>query len=245
MTGRAPLPEDGPAAAIAQARAARARHLLTRPGARLVPGTAGWSLQTRAEGRARVLMHIDAPTFDQLARLGVLRVTSDGGYSLARTASPTGGLGPQSDGLPPSPPGSGVPRRRPRALDWLAARTDAQGRPWLTPAQLQAAHRLERDFERASAAIRLTRPLAPAPGAPVRHNAGDDRFLPGVEARARIVRALSWVAQAEPQAVSTLQCVCLEQMSLAGAAARLGLPTAEVRRRLQRALARLAAHDGG
>ena len=183
-------------------------------------------------------MQLDQRTFDLLARLRVLRPDGEGSYRLDRTA------GNVRSTLPPNPCPQ-RPARRPRALDWLASRTDARGCPWLTPEQRRAGARLERDIEASTGGAGLVLTLDPAPRPPGRSGAQDGRILPVMEARQRVLAALVAVARAEPSVVPARRCVCLDQQDLTETARRLRLPGAEVRSRLIRALTYLAAHYRG
>ena len=225
-----------------EAQAGRALQLLARPGTRLMAGVGAragtWSLWASGRSGRRPLMQLDQRTFDLLARLRVLRPDVEGSYRLARTAGDVRSTLP----LTPCP---ARPRRRPRALDWLASRTDARGCPWLTSEQRRAGRRLERDVEAAMGVPGLVLTLDPAPRPPGRSGAQDGRILPAVEARQRVLRALVAVARAEPAVVPALRGVCLDQQDLTETARRLRLPGAEVRRRLIHALTYLAAHYRG
>ncbi len=230
--------------------ALRARRLLARPGAQLAPTPCGWVVRAGGEGRQRVLMRLTCPQFERLAAQGGLTpcriIGGSLGGGVGYRLSPTAAERAPGSGTPDAQSGTvaaaSAQAPRPQALDWLARRCDASGRPWLDLQQICAARRLEQDHARANLAPSITARLDGPPPASRRTSSGDHLLLPAVEARARVRNAL---AATGPQGSTVLGHICLEQRSLGQTALRMGLSTATTRVHLQQALTRLARHYRG
>ncbi|MES2833232.1 MAG: DUF6456 domain-containing protein [Pseudomonadota bacterium] len=136
----------------------RARALLARPGAWLETAGPGYVLRLAPDRRARVHLTLDEAAFRELVAAPGLVAHPGGGWVLRRAlsagAAPEPGrpgyicgerLVMQPDGrLSPRPANLGE-----SPLAWLARRRDADGRPFLTPAQFAAGERLRAEAETA------------------------------------------------------------------------------------------------
>lgn len=139
-------------------RSDRARTLLLRPGSWIEAATPGYALRLSPDRRARVHLMLDEDAFRDLITAPGLAVRPGGGWTLRRATSapvlpepgrpgqiigeraviqPDGRLSPRPANLGESP------------IAWLARRRDADGRPFLTPAQIAAAERLRAEAETA------------------------------------------------------------------------------------------------
>ena len=139
-------------------RSDRARTLLARPGAWIEASGAGYALRLAPDRRSRVYLALDEAAFRELISAPGLVTRPDGGWTLRRATSasvapepgrpgqiigeraviqPDGRLSPRVANLGESP------------LAWLARRRDADGRPFLTPAQFAAGERLRTEAETA------------------------------------------------------------------------------------------------
>ncbi len=132
-------------------------------------------------------------------------------------------------------------------LEWLARHRDSKGNRYLTDEEMEAAHILREDYEKARFSPRVTMAWDPA------HTAGDLRRrrsapldpagMPDfvLEARSRLRRALAAVGPGLDEIV--LEIVCLSR-GLEAAERRLGWPRRAGKLALKLALARLARHYG-
>lgn len=134
-------------------------------------------------------------------------------------------------------------RRREDALDWLARRTGADGRPLLGAAQISAAERLRADYERGCWAPRLTADWARVPQKHVRA-ASDVSDGPPDSVRAAQGRVCEALSHAGPGLADALVAVCCHGRGLAETEAACGWPKRAGRLVLGIALDRLAAHYG-
>lgn len=227
---------------------ARARRLMSRPGAWLGAEGDGYALRIGGDRRTRPLLRLDEAGFRALVEAPGLRARPGGGW-LARDAAATAEAPPPGrPGVTPGErlivEGDGRMRRAranltPTAIAWLAARRDRQGRPLLDAAETAAGERLTRDGELARRSARLTSRWDALP----RRGAGGGAGLgPGgaaLAARRRIAEALQAVP---PLEAAVLVRVCLEGDALMAAEGRLGLRRREGRARLKAGLAALARH---
>lgn len=136
----------------------RARILLARPGSWLEAAGAGYALRLAPDRRSRVHLTLDEGAFRDLIATPGLVARREGGWTLRRASSPRTAPEPgrpgmiigeravmQPDGrLSPRPANLGE-----SPLAWLARRKDADGKPFLTPAQLAAGERLRAEAETA------------------------------------------------------------------------------------------------
>lgn len=228
--------------------ARRALDALARPGAYLEPAGEAYAVRLGADRRRRPLLHINEAVLRTLIREPGLKPRSEQGWTLiAQTASP------------PSPPpgrpgviegertlveadGRFVQRRAnlgESPIAWLARRRDAEGNPWLDPAEVRAAERLREDVERAGTLGRLTMDWSGAPRSGGRRGAGLDPAERARSAKDRVRAALDAVG---PELSPMLERICLMGAPLAAAERALGLPRRTGKTQLKAALARLARH---
>lgn len=229
----------------------RARRLLARPGAWLAAAGDAYAVRLGTDRRARVVMSLDEAVFLRLVEAPGLRPRPGGGWRLADAAPGAEGPPPGRPGLCEgeravmTPEGALRPVRAnltPTAIAWLARRRDADGRPWLTPAEVAAGARLTLDAELARRGPGLTFRWDPLPRA---GRGGGTGFAgPGegaLEARRRVVRAL----EAAPlETRSVLVRVCVEGDALRAAENALGLRARQGRLRLIAGLRALTRHYG-
>jgi len=226
----------------AQRLAERAMRLLSRPGAVVEAMAVGYGVRLGASRRRSVMLTLDEPAFQALARETDLKPRAQGGWTMAAR--------PQAEPVPPpGRPGvieervggsSGPVRRNlgESPIAWLARRRDANGQAWLTPAEAAAGERLREDFESLGSQGRLTMRWDATPrvdgGQPGRAPAERD-----VAARRRIAAALNAVG---PGLREILERVCLLGSALETAEQSLKLPRRAGKTVLKLALQRLALH---
>lgn len=230
-----------------EARARRAANLLARPGAWLDQAGDGYAIRLGEDRRRRPVMRLDEAGLAALLARNALVRRHDGGWRLAR--------GEARPSAPPGRPGViegereviGPDGRRERRaanlgespIAWLARRRDADGRPWLTPAEAAAGERLREDFERAGLIGRLTMSWDGAPRSRTARGSGDDPLLRRQAARARVEAVL---AEVGPGLRQVLERVCLYGSALGEAERALALRRGDARVLLQRALRRAAEY---
>ena len=230
-------------------RAERARRALMRPGAWLSAESEGYALRQGDDRRARVILRIDEDDFLALVRSPGLKVRAGDGWVLN-----SAGRG-ERQGIAHQIGRPGLVESRCRvvgadgriteakinlarsAVDWLAARADAEGKPLLTRRQKAAADRLSADWEMASRGVKLT---GRWDGLPSRGAGGGASQAPGggaLAAARRVERALS---RLEVRDRALVRAVCLDLTALEAAERRLGLGRRQGRLRLAEALEILA-----
>ncbi len=136
----------------------RARLLLARPGAWSEAAGAGYGVRLTPARRARGHLTLDEAAFRDLIAAPGLLVRQGGGWTLRRAGASRVSPEPGRPGLIPGERAVMQPdgRLSPRSanlgespLAWLARRKDADGRPFLTPAQVAAGERLRVEAETA------------------------------------------------------------------------------------------------
>ncbi|MDP1914167.1 DUF6456 domain-containing protein [Brevundimonas sp.] len=227
---------------------ARARRLLARRGGWIEAVPDGYGLRSGGDRRSRVVLVLDEAGFRLLIERPGLRRRPGGGW-VARTAAPE-----RPDIPEPGRPGliegsrtvmeaDGRPVRRranlgQSAVDWLAQRKTADGRPWLTAAQVAAAARLGLDVGMATRGPSLTLRWDALPraggGSAVRVEPGD----PAMAAARRVEAALAACGIARPM----VDAICIRASALQVAERDLGLRRREGKILLQTGLAALAVH---
>jgi hypothetical protein len=232
----------------AERAAERAARLLDRTDAWLSEEAAGYAVRPAADRRRRPLMRLDEAAFRRLVRAPGLKPRTGGGWTLAGPAAvgtaDRSGRPSVIEGERATADDDGVVRRRRANLGespiaWLARRTDAQGRPWLTPAEAAAGEKLREDFHLAGTIGRMTMAWDAAPRGRTARGPGLDPAQRGVEAKARVAAALEAVG---PGLREMLEQVCLRCSALDAAERGLGLPRRSGKTVLKLALQRLAAH---
>lgn len=231
-------------------RAARARRLLLDKGGWIeatMPGV--YALRILPDRRARVVLRLDEAEFTALARDPGLAVRKGGGFHARRAAGvdrtgPPGGAPGRIDAVETRalPEGLSLPVRvnlGDSAIAWLARRTDAGGRPWLTPAEIAAGLRLTRDAERAMKGPSLTQRWDALP----RSGTGTAaRVEPGEAALAAGRRVACALAAVGPRLAPMLEAVCIRGSALQAAEGQFGLRRREGKTVLRQALRALAEH---
>jgi len=227
----------------------RARRLLALPEGWLSPASqGGYALRTGRDRRARIMLTLDEADFRALTAAPGLKPRPGGGWTarVGSTAGPAPEAGRPSvtEGLRTvmQPDGEAVERRAnltTSAVAWLARRADADGAPWLTPAEVAAAEQLEREAEAAQRGPGLTMRWDALPGA--RSGRGARRPEPGDPALAaarRVARALAACGPAR----TMVEQVCIRATPLQAAEQSLGLRRRTGKAVLKQGLAALARH---
>ena len=232
--------------------AARARGLLARGGWIDVASPDGtYALRVGGDRRARATMTLNEMTFRDLIETPGLKARPGGGW-IERPAS-TGSSTP-----PPGAPGriegeraimnpdGGQTFRRANLgespIAWLARRKDAEGRPWLTPAEIAAGERLRLDAELAQAGPSLTMrwdalPRTGGSGSSARVEPGDRALAAG----RRVAQALATI---NPRVRAVVEEVCIREGSLQLAEQEAGFRRREGKAVLKEGLQVLARHYG-
>ncbi|PZO01616.1 MAG: hypothetical protein DCF28_09735 [Alphaproteobacteria bacterium] len=229
---------------------ARARSLLSRPGAWIDVQGAGYGIRMGLDRRSRVLLTVEEDALRSLIEAPGLKPRPGGGW-VARLKPPT------SAGPVPGRPGwfDGTrmvmnPQGRlvehavnlgESPIAWLARRRDQSGRPWLTPAEVAAGERLRHDAELAGSGPSVTMRWDGLP----RSGAGSaGRAEPGdraVNASRRVETALQAIG---PRLRPFIVRVCLQQTSLQLAEREAGLRRRQGKTVLKQGLQALADHYG-
>ncbi len=228
---------------------ARARALLGRPGAWIDAAGGGYPVRIGTDRRARVVLTLDEPAFRALVETPGLRGRPGGGW-VARTereaapAPPVGAPGRIEGQRSVMLEDGRIVMRRANLgespVAWLARRTDVQGRPWLTPAEVAAAERLRTDAEIAQSGPSMTMrwdalPRSAASGSAARVEPGDRAMAAG----RRVARALE--ACGTP-ARGFVEHICIRGRSMSLAEQDFGLRRRAGKGLLKQGLAALAAH---
>jgi hypothetical protein len=228
--------------------AARAAGILSRPGAWLESADSLYLVRGSPDRRRRPLLKIDEPAFRALVAHPGLRPRPAGGYELAPTrtrapAPPAARPGVrEGERFIAEPDGRLVARKAnlgESPIAWLASRRDANGEPFLTPAEAAAGERLRDDFHLAGTIGRLTMSWDAGPRAKGGRGPGIEPAERARAAKDRIARALAAVG---PGLKEMLEHVCLAGTALDAAERSLGLPRRAGKTVLKLALQRLAAH---
>jgi hypothetical protein len=228
--------------------AARARRLLGQRGAWIAEAPDGYALRPGGDRRSRIAMVLNEAAFCLLVEEPGLRTRPGGGW-VARSAAPV-----RAETAEPGRPGridgtltvmtgdGGATQRRANlgqsAIIWLSRRKDADGRPWLAPAEVAAGARLGLDAELASRGPSVTMRWDALPraggGSAARAEPGD----PAMAAERRVQAALATTGAARPM----IEAICIRASALQAAERDLGLRRREGKRLLRTGLAALAAH---
>lgn len=235
---------------VATARLARIRGLLSRPGAWIDDAPPAYPLRLGATRRDRVWLTLDEAQLRAVIQTPGLSPRPGGGWTARRAAVET-------RPTPPGRPGV-IEGQRPVMLDdgriaarranlgespiaWLARRRDAQGAPFLSPAQVAAGERLRREAEIALASPSVTMrwdALPRAGGGTAARVEPGDRAL---SAAARVVAALDACG---PRGRGVVEHVCIHGSSLQLAETGLGLRRRQGKVLLRLGLEALARHYG-
>lgn len=225
----------------------RARLLLARPGAWLEADGAGYALRLGADRRSRVVTTLDETVFLALVARPGLRPRQGGGWRLRPEADSPPDLAGRpgvlegertimdADGRP----GSHRANLGESPLAWLARRRDADGRPFLTAAQLAAGERLRADAEEALSGPSLTMRWDALP----RSGSGTSaRVEPTDRALSAARRVEAALTAAGPRLRPMLDRICVRSSSLRLAEEGLGLKRREGKTMLREGLDALARH---
>lgn len=232
-------------------RIARVRGLLTRRGWLDRAGPDGtYPLRLGQDRRARVAMTVTEAEFLLLIATPGLKARPGGGWA-ARGVEPdqaasTVGAPGRIEGERTVMMADGRAVRLSANLGqtpiaWLASRTDAEGRPFLTPAEVAAGERLRADAEMALVGPSLTMRWDALPRA---GGGSAARVEPGDRAMAaarRVARALN---ACEPRTRAFVEQVCIRETPLQTAERWAAIPRREGKRVLKVGLQALAAHYG-
>lgn len=226
----------------------RARRLLTRRGGWIEAVPGGYGIRPGGDRRSRPVLILDEAGFRGLVADPGLKRRPGGGW-VARSDLPEPAITPEPgrpgliEGVRTVMEGDGraVPRRAnsgQSAVVWLAQRRDADGRPWLAPAQVAAAVRLGLEAELAARGPSLTLRWDALPraggGSAVRSEPGDAALA----AARRVEAALAACGTARP----IVAAICIRASALQAAERDLGLRRREGKMRLQAGLTALAIH---
>lgn len=227
--------------------AVRVRRILARPGAWIEATADGYAVRAGTRRTTRVLALLDEATFRSLVETPGLKTRAGGGWiaQRARTAPP-----PPPPGRPGvvegvrvimQPDGRATPRRANLATSpvaWLAGRRDAEGRPWLSKAEVAAAELLGRDAEAALRGPSVTMrwdalPRSGAGGGPAGGVGGR-----ALAAGRRVEAALAACGPAR----GMVEQICIRSSALQAAEQALGLRRRTGKAVLRQGLAALARH---
>ncbi|WP_298162252.1 DUF6456 domain-containing protein [Brevundimonas sp.] len=230
--------------------AVRARGLLARGGwIDLAAADGSYALRIGGDRRARAAMTLNEATFRALVESPGLKARKGGGW--VERPAPTN---------PPSPP-HGAPGRieGERAvmepdgrltlrranlgespIGWLARRRDAEGRPWLSPAEIAAAERLRLDAERAQSGPSLTMRWDALPRAGGGGSSG--RLEPGDRALAAWRRVAEAMEACGPATRGFVEHICIRGRPIQLAEQDFGLRRRAGKWLLKQGLAALADH---
>lgn len=224
----------------------KARRLLRRPGAWLDAAGPSYALRVSPTRRGRVLLTLDEAAFRLLAVDPGLKTRAGGGWVAIRpeTEEPdrAGRPGVIEGERAMVEPDGRVVRRRANlgvsAVAWLARRRNAEGRPWLGPAEVAAAERLGLEAEWALAGPSLTLRWDALP----RSGGGSAaRAEPGDRALAASRRVEAALAACGPDR-GLIEAICIRASTLQAAEQDLGLGRRTGKQALARGLKALAAH---
>ena len=227
----------------------RARRLLALPTGWLETAGAGYALRTGRDRRARVMLTLDEADFRALIAEPGLKPRPGGGW-IARQAAgaATPAPGPGCPGVIEgrrtlmSPQGRPVEHRANVATStvaWLAGRADADGRPWLSRAEVAAAEQLGREAEAALSGPGITMRWDALPRAGA--GGGAHRSPPGDRAMAAARRMEAALSACGP-ARTMVEQVCLRATPLQAAEQSLGLRRRTGKALLKQGLFALARH---
>lgn len=229
-------------------RADRARGLLRRPGAWIEAQGAVYGVRLSPDRRTRVHLSLDEAAFRDLVADPGLAARPEGGWTLRRgeRAKPA-----PEPGRPGLLPGRRMVidddgRLRPVAANlgespiaWLVRRRDAQGQPFLTPAQAAAGERLRAEAETAlkgpSTTMRWDALPRTGGGSAARVEPSDR----GLSAARRVERAL---AACGVRCRPMVERICIHGTSLQLAERGLGLRRRHGKLLLKEGLDALARH---
>jgi len=125
----------------------------------------------------------------------------------------------------------------------LARLSDADGRPFLAPEELSAAHRLRADWEQGQAGlVRGSDWQAPPRGAAARPGSPGAAQASGIDARRRFERAIGALA---PMLAAAVRAACLEETAFGEIERAQRWPARSGKLALKLGLAQLAAHYRG
>lgn len=227
----------------------RARRLLALPGAWLeaLPGPR-YGLRAGPDRRARIMLTLDETDFHALTVEPGLRIRPHGGWAARSGSAPAPpGAGPGRPGVIEGSRtlmqanGEAVERRANLATSpvaWLAGRMNADGRPWLSRAEIAGAEQLALDAERALRGQSVTMRWD---GLPRAGSGGGPRREPGNTAMAAALRVERALAACGP-ARAIVQAICLNATPLQLAEQDLGLRRRTGKTLLKHGLTLLARH---
>lgn len=234
---------------------ARARRMLARPGAWLAESAVGgYGLRLTADRRARPMLMLDEAAFLALVETPGLKARHGGGWVARAVDAPAR---PSSAGAPGRIAGErsvmdGDGRLLTRSANlgespiaWLARRKDADGRPWLSPAEVAAALRLRRDAELAMSGPSLTMRWDALASIGARSGGGSAaRMEPGDRSLAAGRRVAEALEACGPRWRAFVEQACIHDSAIQAAERALGVPRREGKRLLKEGLTALARHYG-
>lgn len=229
-------------------RLERARRLLALPDGWLEAAAGGYALRTGRDRRARVMLKLDEAEFRALAEAPGLKARGGGGWTAPApfthsTALPAAGRPGVTEGVRTVMEADGAVLRRANLtaspVAWLAGRADADGRPWLSRAEIAAAEQLGLEAEAALRGPGLTMRWDALPRA--RSTGGARRREPGDAALAAARRMEAALAACGP-ARTMVRVICIEATPLQAAEQALGLRRRTGKAMLKQGLAALARH---
>ncbi len=230
----------------------RVRALLARPGAWIDDAGPAYPLRLGPTRRDRVWLTLDEALLRAVIATPGLSPRPGGGWTARRAAAEPAPTAP-----PPGRPGV-VEGERAVMLDdgrqvvrranlgespiaWLARRRDAQGRPFLTPAQVAAGERLRAEAEIALAGPSVTMRWDALPRA---GGGTAARVEPGDRALSSAARVAAALDACGPRLRGVVERICIHGSSLRLAEEGLGLRRRQGKTLLKLGLEALARHYG-
>lgn len=235
---------------VAAARLTRIRGLLSRPGAWIDDAAPAYPLRLGATRRDRVWLTLDEAQLRAVIAAPGLSPRPGGGWTLRRATPETPAPAPRRPGV--------IAGERPVMLDdgrivarpanlgesplaWLARRRDAQGRPFLSPAQVAAGERLRREAEIALSGASVTMRWDALP----RSGGGTSaRIEPGDRALSAAARVVAALDACGPRTRGVVERICIHGSSLQLAEDGLGQRRRQGKVLLRLGLEALAEHYG-
>lgn len=229
---------------------ARARTVLSRSGGWIdhAGPDGGYPVRLGPDRRSRTVLRLDERSFRALIETPGLRARPGGGWTARPLPAPAEDVAPGAPGRISGerwlvdPDGATVPRGAnlgESPIAWLARRTSADGRPWLSPAQIAAGERLRLDAELARRGHSITMrwdALPRASGGSLTRTEPGDRSL---AASRRVSEAL---AACDSDTRGFVNQICVRSQALQLAEQACGLRRRQGKLLLKRGLTALARH---
>lgn len=229
---------------------ARALALLSRSGGWIdhAGPDGAYPVRLGPDRRSRAVLRLDETGFRALIESPGLRPRPGGGWTTRPLAARVAQAAPGTPGRIEgerwlmADEGTPVPRRAnlgESPLAWLARRTDPDGRPWLSPAEIAAGERLRLDAELALRGQSITMRWDALPRA---SGGSATRIEPGDRALAASRRVAGALGACDPASRAFVDQICIRSQTLQLAEQACGLRRRHGKVMLKRGLAALARH---